>query len=154
MGSLGRAFIRMKTSYPMESMSNDEWFFTLLELVKENKQIAKVKKLKKEAKLPHPMAEITDTNIRLQPCITNAEVSQLLSFEWVKKCQHLLIYGEAGEGKNHLASSFGNSALERLYKVQCFDFNQLVFDIRLAKQKQELYVLCESIRKVDVVTVK
>lgn len=150
MGGLGRAYVRLRSSPLFEPMSKDELFFSMLDIVSENQDIQKVERLKRQAKLPYPCAEVSDFDLKLQPSIKRSQVEHLLSLNWIAKDQHLVIHGPNGNDKVKFGCGFANYVMEQMHPTEHFEFNQLIFELRLAQKNNELTELFERLSKLDL----
>lgn len=137
MKNLGRAYIRLCSSPSFEQLNFDERMLAMLDFIEENQRVQKTSRLKQQAHLPHPCADVWNFDFQLQPGIQRNQVVYLLSFDWVKKHQHLVIWGAPGENKVKLACGFANHALQHGVVSEHIEFNQLVFELRLAQENNE-----------------
>ncbi len=150
MKHLGRAYIRLRSSPSFESLSFEERMITMLDFVAENQQIQKVERLKRQAKLPYPCTEVSDFDLKQQPSIKRSQVKHLLSLNWVAKGQHLVIYGSNGNDKVKFGCGFANHAMAQTHPTEHFEFNQLIFELRLAQKNNELTELFKRLSKLDL----
>jgi DNA replication protein DnaC len=150
MKHLGRAYIRLCSSPSFESLNFEERMITMLDFVAENQLIQKVERLKRQAKLPYPCVEVSDFDLKQQPSIKRSQVEHLLSLNWVAKGQHLVIHGPNGNDKVKFGCGFANHAMEQSHPTEHFEFNQLIFELRLAQKNNELTELFKRLSKLDL----
>ncbi len=69
---------------------------------------------------------------------------------YLKEAKNLILYGNVGTGKTHLAIALGREACERGYKVGFYRTANLVNQLSEAKKAGELSKILEAIRKLDL----
>ena len=86
-------------------------------------------------------------NITLPSSIT---VDKLKALSFLDKKQNLILYGNVGTGKTHLATALGVSACQKGKRVRFFRTSALVNELLDAKKGGRLNRLLKSITKLDL----
>jgi len=81
---------------------------------------------KSRSKLPDKML-LENFDFTFQPNITKWHVEQLEKLDWLVKNFNILIIGDAGTGKTHMAAAIGNSALWQGKKVFYATIKEILF---------------------------
>ena len=81
---------------------------------------------KSHSKLPDKML-LENFDLTFQPNITKWHIEQLEKMEWLANHFNILIMGDAGTGKTHLATAIGKSALWQGKKVFYLTVKELIF---------------------------
>jgi DNA replication protein DnaC len=99
-----------------------------------------------------PVIKTIDTfDFKAQPSINQTLVQELLRSEYIDKKQNILLIGNPGTGKTHLACSLAFAACAKGYKARFYTATALVTELlecreerrlqRLQKQLQRLHLL-------------
>ena len=75
----------------------------------------------KESHLPRPYKLLSDFDFSFQPKLRKSLVMDLSTMEFMKHQESLLLIGDCGVGKSHLAQALGLIACEKGYKVRATD---------------------------------
>jgi len=94
-----------------------------------------------ESHLPRPCKLLSDFDFSFQPSLRKSLVMDLATMEFIKHQESLLLIGDCGAGKSHIARALGMIACEKGYKVlytTCAaligDLNNGVFEKNLLKR--------------------
>ncbi|MCP4610063.1 MAG: ATP-binding protein [Planctomycetes bacterium] len=86
-----------------------------------------------------PVIKTIDTfDFKAQPSINETLVRELISGEYIEKRENLLLIGNPGTGKTHLACSLGFAACARGYKVRFYTTTQLVTHLLEKREEHAL----------------
>ena len=78
---------------------------------------------------------------------------QLESLEFVDRAEDLVLYGDVGCGKTHLAIAIGMLACQRMIPVRFFTASSLVMRLRKAKDDNRLDAELKSIGRAGLVVI-
>lgn len=78
---------------------------------------------------------------------------QLESLELVERAEDLVLYGDVGRGKTHLAIAIGVLACQRMIPVRFFTASSLVMRLRKAKDDNRLDAELKSIGRAGLVII-
>ncbi len=91
-------------------------------------------RLQRSANLKHKFAEPEDIIFAAERGFEKREIAELLSSDWLKRTENLLITGATGVGKSWVGCAIANSAIRRKVTVRYFRTNELLREIKLAQQ--------------------
>ena len=78
---------------------------------------------------------------------------QLASLQFVDKAEDLVLYGDVGCGKTHLAIAIGELACRRMIPVRFFTASSLVMRLRKAKHDNRLDTELKTIGKAELLII-
>lgn len=86
-----------------------------------------------------PVVKTLDTfDFKAQPTINEAFVRELVRGDYIEKRENLLLIGNPGTGKTHLASSLGFAACAQGYKVRFYTVTSLVTHLLEKREERAL----------------
>ena len=85
------------------------------------------------------------------PSLNKNKVLALVQGEFVEKKENILIIGNAGTGKSHMATALGIEMVQRGYKVKFITASALLEELLLAKEEHRLLAMERQWLKYDVV---
>lgn len=85
-----------------------------------------------------------------QPSINEALVRELLSGEYVEKKENVLLVGNSGTGKTHLASALGFAACAQGRRVRFFSVSGLVTALLEAREERQLERMLKHLQRQDL----
>lgn len=77
-------------------------------------------------------------------------MSTLVSGDYIKKGEAVLITGATGCGKSFIASALGHHACTQGYKVMYFNVQKLMQRCKMARLEGTIHVLMQKIAKTDL----
>jgi len=113
---------------------------------KENKRL---KRLLQDAKLKL-QACVEDIDYKSPRGIEKSVVASLISCDWVRKHQNLLICGPTGVGKTFFACAFAQKACREGFRTFYLRFPQLFYQIALARADGSYGSLMKKLSKTDL----
>jgi len=109
------------------------------------RQIRKVERLIKEAKLPRAKT-LDGFDLSKQPSLSPGRLKELAQGDFLDNCENLLIFGIPGSGKTHLSSGLSREWCLRGRRVFYTTAAALVQELLVAKRDLKLN---EMIKKLD-----
>jgi len=108
-------------------------FLEFLELILQQEAIRKrecgIQYRIRESHLPRPFKLLSDFDFGFQPKLSKSLIMDLATMEFIKNKESLLIIGDNGVGKSHLAQALGLIAIEKGYKVLYTTCSALITDL-------------------------
>jgi len=108
-------------------------FTEFLELVLQQEAIRKressIQYRIRESHLPRPFKLLIDFDFSFQPGLRKSLIMDLATMEFIKNKESLLIIGDNGVGKSHLAQALAMTAIEKGYKVLYTTCSALITDL-------------------------
>lgn len=103
----------------------------------------------KAAKFPnHKTLDTFD--FKSQPSINKVLVTELLRGEYIEKKENVLLVGNSGTGKTHLATAIGIAACAQGKRVRFFRVTEIITLLMEAREDRDLLRLRKQLSKLDV----
>ncbi len=120
---------------------------TELELL-ERERNAAVRRLK-AAKFPSPKT-LEDFDFKAQPSLKKTLISELMRGAYIQQRENLLLVGNPGTGKTHLATALGMAACGLGRKVRFWRTTELITQLMEARDQRVLGKLKLQLSKLDL----
>lgn len=108
----------------------------LLELLCEDEKSTRkdnnYKRRKNAAKLPS-IKRLEDFDFSFQPTIDQKTIADLATCQFINAKENIILVGQSGTGKTHLAISFAIKALSKEYSVYFTTVSDLLYNLHIAK---------------------
>jgi len=129
-----------------------EWpFLERLEHILDNQVIEndnkRISLLRRQAKLRWPGARVSDTRYDIQTGLKESVTQQLIQFNWVKDCRHLIITGKTGCGKTRYGCAIANEAINQKVSVGFYRFSELIALLVMADDAGELVKVRNKLKR-------
>lgn len=99
-----------------------------------------------------PTRKTLDTyEFHLMPSVNKPKLLALAQGEFVQRQENVLLIGNSGTGKSHLATALGVEMVQRGYKVKFTTACTLVEELLLAKEEHKLLTMEKQWLRYDVV---
>jgi len=135
-----------------ENMSIDEIFIELCTLEVSEKYSAKVKRRITHANFPK-IKTLAMLDYVLTPKLSRHTIDNLATCDFIKKKENVILVGDSGGGKTHLAIALGMEACKKDFSVKFYTVAQLV-NILLKEEKEgNLERFMSKIRKYQLLCV-
>ena len=93
---------------------------------------------------------LEDFDFKAQPSLNRVLVSELLRCEYVDKRESVILLGNPGTGKTHLATALGIAACQHGKRVRFWRVTELVTQLMEARDDRQLMRLKGQLAKLDV----
>ncbi|MBL4882967.1 MAG: IS21-like element helper ATPase IstB [Planctomycetaceae bacterium] len=118
-----------------------------LELIERERRAAE--RRLKAAKFPtHKTLDTFD--FKVQPSLNKLLVNELMRGEYIEKRENILLVGNSGTGKTHLAISLGIAACGQGKKVRFYQVTELITHLMEAREDRDLLRLKRQLSKLDL----
>jgi len=118
-----------------------------LELIERERRAAE--RRLKAAKFPtHKTLDTFD--FKAQPSVNKVLVNELMRGEYIDKRENILLVGNSGTGKTHLAISCGIAACGQGKKVRFYQVTELITHLMEAREDRDLLRLKRQLSKLDL----
>ncbi|MFV1968779.1 MAG: IS21-like element helper ATPase IstB [Pirellulaceae bacterium] len=98
-----------------------------------------------------PTYKTLDTfDFKCQPSINKVLVSELLRGEYIDQRENILLVGNSGTGKTHVATALGIAACGQGKRVRFFRVTELITQLMEAREERELLRLKKQLSKLDL----
>ena len=125
-----------------------EFFYTLCVQENEHRDHIRRERLIKAAKLRRHKI-LKDFEINRVPGLSPALVDRLATGEFMDKAENVLIFGNPGTGKTHLATGLAREWCLAGRRVLFKGASQLVEELRQSQTKQELHRTLKQLDRID-----
>ena len=103
----------------------------------------------KAAKFPN--YKTLDTfDFKAQPSINKVLVTELMRGEYIDKKENLLLVGNSGTGKTHLATALGIAACAQGKRVRFFRVTEIITQLMEAREERDLLRARKQLAKLDL----
>ena len=141
--TLARQALEQGQGYP-------DYLLALLEQEYSQRDTNRRQRLLRQAKFP--ITYTLDTyDFNAMPSISKQKVLDLARGEFIRQAQNVVLVGQIGTGKTHLASALGYAACELGYKVRFFTAAELINRLLEAQQQQQLSKMENSLLKHQLI---
>lgn len=135
----------------VETRRHHELSFTeglelLLQSEVENRANNRFERLRKNARFRY-QASIEELNFDTSRGLDKAQISEMVTGEYIKKGESVLITGATGCGKSFLASALGHRACANGFKVVYFNVQKLLIKTKMARIDGTIHKFFEQIAK-------
>ena len=104
----------------------------------------------KEATFP-VLKTIESFDFKVQPAINEPLVRELLRSEYLTKHENVLLVGNAGTGKTHLATALGFAACSQGKRVRCYTTTGLVTQLLEAREDRSVQRVLKQLERQDLI---
>ena len=126
-----------------------EYLLRLIEREVTERQHRAMERRIKAAKFPI-IKTIDSFNFKAQPSIKQALVKQLLSGEFIDKAENIILIGNSGTGKTHMATAIGFAACSDGRKVRYYSVTNLVTQLLEKREERQLERFQKQLEKQDL----
>ena len=120
---------------------------TELELLDREKRAAD--RRLKAAKFP-TLKTLENFDFAARPSVNKVLVAELARCEWIDKRENLILIGNPGTGKSHLATALAAQACAKGYKVRFFRTTELITALIEARNEQSFLRLKSQLQRLDL----
>lgn len=133
----------------IEARDNVEFLLKILKEEIEHRKESRTKLLLKKAGFNKikSFADYDSREINFPPVLSIESIKEL---EFMKKKQNLIMYGNVGTGKTHLATAIGVEACNKGRKVGFYTTASLVNQLSESKSKGTLSTLMKKLKSLDL----
>ena len=118
------------------AQTNNLSYKDLLELLCEDEKSTRkdnnYKRRTNAAKLPS-VKKLEDFDFSFQPTIDQKVIADLATCQFINSKENIILVGQSGTGKTHLAISFAIKALSKEYSVYFTTVSDLLYNLHIAK---------------------
>lgn len=112
----------------------------------------KLKTIKEKSRLPKER-DFKSYDIKYQPGVSKWHLEKLASTSWIEQNENVLIVGDAGTGKTHLAIATGYNAIRKGLKVFYITHDELLFHLHSTKEIAKCKKRLEYMKSCDLVII-
>lgn len=124
----------------------------LLQAEQQHRTNNRFDRLRKSARFRY-QASIEELTFNTARGLDKAQISELITGEYIDKGESVLITGATGCGKSFLASALGHHACSQGYKVSYYNSQKLLIKTKMARADGTIYKLFEQLSKTDLLLI-
>jgi DNA replication protein DnaC len=132
-----------------QDYTQDQFIALLIDQEWESRQDRKVANLLRTASF-RANADINNIDYSASRGLDKNAFERLVSLDFIKKAENIIITGPTGTGKSYLAQALGRQACIYLHKTIYFTTSRLMDEINLAKLQGTYHKLIRSIQRVPL----
>ncbi len=152
LSTMRRQYSRLADEAKAESLSHEQFLFNLVRQECDNRRNKRIERYLKESRLPlEKTMECFD--LKRLPFKATQQVKTLIEGEFVGRKENLLIFGNPGSGKTHLACGIGQGLIRQDKRVYFTTCALLLQDLLSAKKDLKLKRILKTLAKFDVLII-
>lgn len=147
---IAREYVEVSKISEKEKRTYEQYLAKLIEIELAEKLRSKVYRLVKQAQIPIKKT-LEDYDFEIRQGITAKEFNRLASGEFLRSAGNIVLYGEFGVGKSHLAATLTEKLCALGFKCLFSSTHQLIAQLVSAKRDLSLISLLKRLDKYDLV---
>ncbi len=148
--SILREHEKMAVVCETERADYQTYLLRLLEQEAHDRETRAAERRVKAAKFP--VLKTLDTfDFKAQPSINQERVRELIRGEYIDRHENVLLIGNSGTGKTHLATALGFAACQQGRKVRFFTATGLVTQLLERREDRELERFQRQLERIDLI---
>jgi DNA replication protein DnaC len=149
-------FLRHHEAYAAEATeSNQSYSRFLLALAEQEvleREARRRQRRLKEAKIP-VVKDLTSFDFDMMPQLNQKKIQQLLSGEYMKKAEPIILIGNPGLGKTHIATALAVAATQQMGRVRFFNAAALVNELLKAQEEGRITPFINKMLKHHLIVI-
>lgn len=150
--TIAKRHIELASLYERERKSNLEYLSALAKEELEHRYTTRIARLIKEAKLPRNK-HLEDFEFERIPSLSKSLVQELGKGTFSSRYENILIFGNPGTGKTHLAIALARNWCLQGMKIYYSSAAHLVQSLLVAKQELKLKQMIQKLDRYEVLIV-
>ncbi|ACR78786.1 MULTISPECIES: IS21-like element ISKol1 family helper ATPase IstB [Kosmotoga] len=146
------SYERITRQAQQEGMSYIEFLLEILESEVQSRESRNIVKKIKRAGFPTPK-RFEELNEAALPEDARKHLKELKSLKFLSENRNLILLGNSGTGKTHLATAIGIKACEEGYNVLFKTAAGLINELKEAKDEKQLVRYAKQFKKLDLVII-
>ena len=126
--------------------SYERYLLALAEQEVADRQVRRRRRLLKEAKLP-VVKQLAEFDFTAIPAVNSQQVWQLADGGYIDKREPIILIGNPGLGKTHIATSLAFAATQQMRRVRFFNVAALVGDLLTAQKENRVTQLIHRLQR-------
>ena len=150
--SVAENYVTFARQAEEKSESYPEYLRGLLEQELSQREVNRRRRLLRQAKFP--ITYTLDTyDFTAVPSLSKQKIIALARGEFIRQHENVVLVGQVGTGKTHIASALGYAACEAGYKVRFFTAASLINQLIEAQEGQNLSRFEQSLLKQQLIII-
>ena len=145
-----REYAKLASLCQLERADYQTFLLRLSEREVHDRELRAVERRVKDAKFP--VVKTLDTfNFRAQPSINQELVRELIRGEYMDRCENVLLIGNSGTGKSHLATGLAFAACQQGRRVRFFTATGLVTQLLEKREERQLECFQKQLERLHLI---
>jgi DNA replication protein DnaC len=149
--AMGREYTAVAKEHEKSKRSYEQYLASLVDLELADKDRLRTERLIREAKIPL-VKHTAEYDYSERKGITAQEVSRLCQGEFVQSAGNVVLYGDMGVGKSHLAMAITRSLCERNFRCLFMSTAAFISELCAAQKNLMLSSLFRRLDRYDLIT--
>jgi DNA replication protein DnaC len=149
-------FLRHHEAYAAEAAeSNQSYSRFLLALAEQEvleREVRRRQRRLKEAKIP-VVKDLTTFDFDMIPQLNQKKIQQLLSGDYMEKAEPVILIGNPGLGKTHIATALAVAATQQMCRVRFFNAAALVNELLQAQEEGRITPFINKMLKHHLIVI-
>jgi len=149
-------FLRHHEAYAAEAAeSNQSYSRFLLALAEQEvleREARRRQRRLKEAKIP-VVKDLTSFDFDMMPQLNQKKIRQLLSGDYMEKAEPIILIGNPGLGKTHIATALAVAATQQMCRVRFFNAAALVNELLQAQEEGRITPFINKMLKHHLIVI-
>jgi len=145
-----REYAKLADVCQAERTDYQTFLLRLAEREIQDREVRAAERRLKTAKFP--VTKTMDTfDFNAQPSINQMRVRELLRGEYIEQRENVLLIGNSGTGKTHLATALGFAACQQGYRVRFFSATGMVTQLLEHREDRQLERFHKQLERLDLI---
>lgn len=139
----------LATKAAAEAVTYEQYLYWLIEQEEESRRIKRIDRRLEEAKLPLSKT-LQGFELRRFPQKLACQINGLITGDFIRQKENLLVFGNPGSGKTHLLAAIGQELIRHHgMRIQFIPSNRLLQELLLAKKNLQLTKVIKKMSSYD-----
>lgn len=152
LSTIRRQYSRIADEAKAESLSHEQFLFNLVRQECDSRRNKRIERYLKESRLPLEKT-MQCFDLKRLPLKATQQVKTLIEGEFIGRKENLLIFGNPGSGKTHLACGIGQELIRQDKRVYFTTCALLLQDLLSAKKDLRLKRILNNFAKYDALII-
>ncbi len=149
-------FIRQHEAYAAEAAQNNQsysrFLLALAEQEVQEREVRRRQRRLKEAKIP-VVKDLTSFDFSVIPQLNQQKIRQLLTGEYIEKLEPVILIGNPGLGKTHIATALAVAATQQMLRVRFYNAAALVNELLQAQDDGRIEAFIRKARNFHLIVI-
>lgn len=150
LNAMAKALDLQRGNPQLQELPFEDRFAMLVDHETQARDTRRVSRLLKNAQLKAPDAALEGIDFRATRNLDTGKISSLMSLDWIRRAQNLILTGPAGVGKTWLACAFATAAARNGMTARYFRMPRLLEDLYVAREDGSLIKLRRHLAKIQL----
>ena len=150
--AIAKDYLQVAKDHEKHQRSYEQYLLSLVEIELREKDRIKTQRLIKEAKIPL-VKLVEEFDFSSRTGINAQEVARLSDGQWVKSGSNVVLYGNFGLGKTHLAMAITRNLCQKGYRCLYISATAFINELCVAQKSLTLSTLLKKLDRFDLIAI-